>query len=220
MATKVCTKCEQEKPLDMFGAHKRARDGKHTQCRACRIAVSSAWAKAHPERMKELRLKYWAENGDRIRANKRVTDKNYREGRKAERKAYDEAHRDRINQLRRESRSANPQKYYQAVERWKAKHRDHFLALSQNVTARQRAKRSGANKIDLTHQEWRAIKETYEGRCVYCGDHPEKLTQDHRTPLSRGGNHTASNVVPACPKCNSRKGNRTAEEFLTQGVTS
>jgi 5-methylcytosine-specific restriction endonuclease McrA len=42
--------------------------------------------------------------------------------------------------------------------------------------------------------------------CVYCGRKMQRLTQDHITPLSRGGNHTKSNIVPACRSCNSKKG--------------
>jgi 5-methylcytosine-specific restriction endonuclease McrA len=34
------------------------------------------------------------------------------------------------------------------------------------------------------------------------------LTQDHVTAVSRGGEHSADNVVPACRSCNSRKSNR------------
>ena len=36
----------------------------------------------------------------------------------------------------------------------------------------------------------------------------ERLTQDHVIPLSKGGQHIKENIVPACPSCNSKKGNR------------
>jgi 5-methylcytosine-specific restriction endonuclease McrA len=47
--------------------------------------------------------------------------------------------------------------------------------------------------------------------CQYCGA-TKKLTIDHVIPRSRGGTHTWDNVVIACEKCNSIKGNRTPQE--------
>ncbi|MEE8267285.1 MAG: HNH endonuclease [Gemmatimonadales bacterium] len=55
-------------------------------------------------------------------------------------------------------------------------------------------------------------------RCQYCQRtqadlrHRECLTRDHLVPLSRGGKNTWANVVTACSRCNTRKGNRLAEE--------
>jgi 5-methylcytosine-specific restriction endonuclease McrA len=56
-------------------------------------------------------------------------------------------------------------------------------------------------------------------RCQYCGRHGmelrprESLTRDHLVPLSRGGTNEWTNVVTACSPCNTRKGNRMAEEI-------
>ncbi|MCV6639494.1 HNH endonuclease [Candidatus Albibeggiatoa sp. nov. NOAA] len=47
--------------------------------------------------------------------------------------------------------------------------------------------------------------------CQYCGS-TKKLTIDHVMPRSRGGTHTWDNVVTACERCNSRKGDRTPQE--------
>lgn len=47
--------------------------------------------------------------------------------------------------------------------------------------------------------------------CQYCGSH-KRLTLDHVLPRSRGGLHTWNNVVTACERCNSHKGNRTPSE--------
>jgi 5-methylcytosine-specific restriction endonuclease McrA len=58
---------------------------------------------------------------------------------------------------------------------------------------------------DLSVAQWREIKVAYGHRCVYCGRKMQHLTQDHITPLSKGGSHTAPNVVPACLSCNSKK---------------
>ena len=42
----------------------------------------------------------------------------------------------------------------------------------------------------------------------------ESRTQDRRIPLSRGGRDDIKNMVWACHSCNSRKRNRTFEEFM------
>lgn len=48
-------------------------------------------------------------------------------------------------------------------------------------------------------------------KCVYCSTSND-LTLDHVIPKSKGGKNTWSNLVTACKKCNSRKGDRTPEE--------
>jgi len=75
-----------------------------------------------------------------------------------------------------------------------------------------RARTHGAGGT-LSRVEWSAIVARHDGRCVYCGQALPDLTQDHAIPLSRGGRHEGSNVVPACRSCNSRKHTKTADEF-------
>ncbi|SDL78946.1 5-methylcytosine-specific restriction endonuclease McrA [Siphonobacter aquaeclarae] len=48
-------------------------------------------------------------------------------------------------------------------------------------------------------------------RCQYCGT-SEDLTLDHMYPKSRGGKSSWDNLVTACKRCNSRKGDFTPEE--------
>ncbi|MFN6584455.1 MAG: HNH endonuclease [Aulosira sp. ZfuVER01] len=47
--------------------------------------------------------------------------------------------------------------------------------------------------------------------CQYCGS-KKSLTLDHVIPRSQGGPHAWNNVVIACERCNSYKGNRTPFE--------
>lgn len=49
--------------------------------------------------------------------------------------------------------------------------------------------------------------------CQYCGavGSPGELTLDHVSPRSWGGETCWENIVAACKKCNSKKGNRTPE---------
>ena len=65
--------------------------------------------------------------------------------------------------------------------------------------------------------------------CAYCGQAIEdgaQLTLDHLTPHSRGGGNEARNLVTACKRCNSARGNRSVRaftrataEYLNHGVT-
>ncbi len=63
-------------------------------------------------------------------------------------------------------------------------------------------------KIMLTRKN---VLRRDEHRCQYCGNR-EALTIDHVFPRSRGGKDTWENLVAACSRCNSRKGNRTPAE--------
>jgi 5-methylcytosine-specific restriction endonuclease McrA len=65
-------------------------------------------------------------------------------------------------------------------------------------------KRTGGGKV--TAEEWQAIRESYGGKCVYCGS--PGTQQDHVVPLSRGGAHAPDNVVPCCQSCNRSKSDK------------
>ena len=48
-------------------------------------------------------------------------------------------------------------------------------------------------------------------QCQYCGSN-KNLTLDHLLPRCRGGKSTWTNLLTACNRCNTRKGDRTPEE--------
>jgi hypothetical protein len=52
--------------------------------------------------------------------------------------------------------------------------------------------------------------------CVWCGQGIEdgiQLSLDHITPKSHGGDDTNKNLMTACKRCNSSRGNRSVEDF-------
>ncbi len=73
-------------------------------------------------------------------------------------------------------------------------------------------------RLTIVHQEqrgWRVPAVTRREvlrrdhyTCQYCGS-TKSLTIDHIIPRSKGGKNTWDNVVAACERCNSRKGDRT-----------
>ncbi len=138
----------------------------------------------------------------------------------ARNKAYREAHTEELLAKGRERDKAdyktNPEAQKLHSKQWREKNRERHRASSKAYrdanpewqrcsSNKKRARKRGAVVNDLTAAQWAAIKEHYKHCCVYCGKQQERLTQDHLTPLSKGGNHTVSNVVPACRSCNSKK---------------
>mgnify|MGYP001617551454 CR=1 FL=1 len=86
------------------------------------------------------------------------------------------------------------------------RHNPHRIEDQKAHGARRRARKAYAPINDLSAAQWREIQAAYAHRCAYCGKRAKgHLTQDHITPLIKGGNHTASNVLPACRSCNARK---------------
>ncbi|WP_367928088.1 HNH endonuclease [Aquamicrobium sp.] len=81
-----------------------------------------------------------------------------------------------------------------------------FRNSQRNAKARRRAAERSGDVI--TYEQWTAVVAKYGGRCVYCGQKPDKLTMDHVKHLAKGGEHKISNIVPACLSCNAAKGAR------------
>jgi 5-methylcytosine-specific restriction endonuclease McrA len=101
----------------------------------------------------------------------------------------------------RKRRTERPKEYRAKQQAYRATHREQY----QLTEARRRAAKANAEINDLTTTQWREIKAAFRYRCVYCGKKPRVLTLDHITPLSKKGNHTVANVIPACRSCNSSK---------------
>ena len=66
---KVCTKCNAEKPLDLFSAHKKCRDGRQGTCKACTSAYSMAWFASNQERASKNNKRWRERNKLHLRLN-------------------------------------------------------------------------------------------------------------------------------------------------------
>jgi len=146
----------------------------------------SALSEGVKERRRQS-VKAWAtRNSEKRSAAYKVWHAENRRKKRLYSQLYDRQHRIAINARQRQARRKNPELY-------------------NSYAKKRRALRSGAPINDLTAAQWKDIKEAYKHCCVYCGRKMKRLTQDHITPLSKGGSHTVSNVVPACNSCNCRK---------------
>lgn len=67
----------------------------------------------------------------------------------------------------------------------------------------------------FTDYEEKTIYAKYNGCCAICGKPVkfDKLTIDHKTPLSKGGTDEIDNLQLSCWMCNQFKGNMDMQEF-------
>ena len=158
-----------------------------TTKRASRNAYHRAWRAAHPGAAAAASRKWWAAHPEARRAQER---------RRPSRAAYQRA---------RYAARPDAAAYQRA---WNAAHPG---ARAPWDHARRTRARVAAGSF--TAAEWLDKLTLFANCCIYCGE-KKKPTIDHKVPLARGGTNDISNLVPACGSCNSRKGTKTAKEFL------
>lgn len=192
---KICRHCCQSLPCvaEYFGKNAARPDGFQNYCRQCykllygeaARARSRIYAQIHASEAR-TRAAAWRTSHPDYRAHQRL----YRTNNLA-----------RMLELEAQSREKYRDQRNEAQRTYHKTHPD----VASAATGRRRARKACIALNDLSAAQWQEIKAAYGFRCVYCGRKMQRLTMDHITPLSKGGNHTASNVVPACQSCNARK---------------
>ena len=125
---------------------------------------------------------------------------------------------------------ANPEQTCENSKRWRDSHIDSARAKDKAwkqanpVKARLQLARRKARKLNqvgywpMPESEWLKLLLTFP-YCYLCAVKVDSHYHlEHKTPLSRGGLHEASNVRLSCGPCNLRKGTKTVEEYL-QGTS-
>lgn len=149
---------------------------------------------ADPERYRGIMLRYEAAHADERKAERVRRHVENKEEANAASKAWYYANADRSRATSRAWQIAHPEQHRYSVERTRMR--------------RKAAYRS------LTLDEWKAIWEQFGGLCAYCGAPAEEM--DHLVPISKGGDHTAENVVPACFSCNRSKSGKWPDDWLRE----
>lgn len=86
------------------------------------------------------------------------------------------------------------------------------------ASARRKARVVAAGGPGVSSSDWLALCIRHDNRCYYCQQR-KPLTMDHVVPLSRGGQHSIGNLLPACSSCNSSKRTRFLSELRLIGWT-
>jgi 5-methylcytosine-specific restriction endonuclease McrA len=132
-------------------------------------------------------------------------------GRKHEREARYKARRERYDQ------SAKGKATKAGIDgRYRRTEKGRFAKRKTEIKRKHQIK---ATDCTLTREQWQEIKDRFGHACAYCGKVLERLEMDHVKPLSKGGTHTAANIVPSCRTCNAKKGAGDAMPFVGRGTS-
>lgn len=178
---KRCARCGDIKPAAEFDSDPRLRSGLRSKCKECRAAEWQAGNGHRPGYHRD----YAAANPEKIRAKERRRDRG-----EYNRTVYQQSRDQQIAKARQWQRD-NPER----------------KCVTQ---ANYRTRATGAGG-EYTIEEWLALVEQYEGRCLRCGRADRPLQGDHVIPVSKGGTGDIGNIQPLCGPCNSAKGARTID---------
>ncbi len=195
VAEKRCARCDELKPASEFGPAIAHADGLESSCRSCRNAYRPIAITVPTEKRCSV-CQEVKPAGDFY-----LTDKS-RDGLYSRCKP---CHNQRAYAGQRLYKAQNIEQIRKWNNRWRRKHPEQ----GQRNGNKRRARKKNVLVSDFTREQWLTMKAAYRGCCAYCGK-KSRLTIDHVIPLARGGGHTASNIVPACKTCNSKKYTREA----------
>ena len=188
--TKRCTRCGDTKDASAFDKRARSKDGLCYQCKSCRADYYI--------RNRDARLSYAEKYGEDHRAERAAYDASYRIIHRAEQLAYHATY----NAEHREDRAAS-------MAYWRRANSDKCRA----AWHRRRALKAGNGGTHTSH-DVQLQGDSQNWKCWWCGkDCADKHHIDHLIPLAKGGHNNPSNIVIACPHCNTSKGAKTPDEF-------
>lgn len=191
-------------------------------------------AKLDPEekrRRARARWKQWAdENREHLRETQRAWKRDNPDKVVSSRKRYAKAHPEKIVEKWKRHQANHPDKCAARTQRYRDKNREavreYLRAYFQtpegkaariNGERRRRAKKMGSEIVATAKQITELLANA--AACCYCDasfseDCPPTL--EHKVPLAKGGAHSMNNLDVACGMCNSKKGVKMPEEFLSQ----
>jgi len=170
-----------------------------------RIAYHKAYYLMHREKQAARMKALYEARRDALGKKPRRLTPEQRARRQEEKRAYRKAYRAKnLAQIKERQKLYYQENKGQVRLRQRAYYETHS-ELYTTFASRHRARKAQSPRNDFTAAQWTEIKALWHYRCAYCGLKTTPLCQDHITPLSKGGSHTASNIVPACRSCNSTK---------------
>jgi 5-methylcytosine-specific restriction endonuclease McrA len=219
---RTCNKCKKSFPRtpEFWHKHKGHPDGLASICKECAKAKARQWVADNRERNRESCAEYYASHKQEAREYQKRNAEHLREIKRA----WNEAHPEKVRRYWKESIARHPERKRQQKSASQKRNREAARVRGRRYAKRHPEKiRIGclnrwamfkAAEGQFTKQDIDEIYETQQGRCAYCGITLHGVYEiDHVIPLSRGGSNWPDNLMITCPSCNSSKNNYLLDEW-------
>jgi 5-methylcytosine-specific restriction endonuclease McrA len=158
---------------------------------------------------KQRSAQYKIDNIDHVKENRKRHYQENKERILAQQKDRYIKNRDKILATGKVWRENNKERKAAADKKW---HKNNPEAWSNMHHKRK------AQKLGLVHDDLATIRKhisSAKNVCYWCGKrlYGRNWHMDHVIPLSKNGNHIASNIVKSCPACNLSKGKKMPHEW-------
>jgi 5-methylcytosine-specific restriction endonuclease McrA len=190
--------------------------GETAEVRKKRLNAEKAakWRAANPERAREIADRCAPARRESSRAWQKANPEKVAESAKR----YRESHPDRRLAQSRSWRARNIEHAREWQREYSKKKYDSSPEFRFKILSTKNARRAQSAGGHVSKAEWDAIKDYFGHCCAYCLRKMTRLEIEHVTALSRGGDHSPENVVPACRSCNARKNNRGILSMLREAA--
>jgi 5-methylcytosine-specific restriction endonuclease McrA len=212
---KQCTgKCKQFLPAtsEFFYCSKQRLN---SECKTCNNARRRQYDKEHREEVKHRRHEQYLNNREKVKRDQEIYRQSHKSGFQRRNKKYYETHRNEILNRAREMAQQEPRKGY---------YREYIKANKEKRKVNDRLRQARKKAIPGKHtaQDIQSQYERQKGHCYWCstklGKGKNAYHVDHIIPLSReGSSNDPSNLVIACPSCNTSRNNKLPHEWPEGG---
>lgn len=184
------------------------RKESYAKNREKRKAESNAWRLANRESVLAKKREYREQNAEKCRSAIKEHYERNREAYVAKANEWNKQNSKRRREIVQKYGDANRGALNAKGVAWKRANPDRCIT-------HKHARRSRELQAEGFHttEEWQTIVAKHGSKCHWCGTKAAKLARDHYLPLTKGGTNWASNIVPSCKSCNSKKHDRDPVEF-------
>jgi len=210
---KICTSCDKELPANIYYFHRDRKTSNGFQPK-CKVCSGGKYGIHQPN--KSIKTK----PGFKV-CVVCETEKLYEEFSKLRESSdgYMSRCKDCDKKIREEYRSKPEIKVKRAE--YRKKYSKLYYATEKGHTVnkvncqKRRARKQNLKNIYDT-DKWQQALNYFGNSCAYCGKSGKRLTHEHFIPISKGGEYTADNIIPACSYCNGSKKNKDFHEWYPE----
>lgn len=165
------------------------------------------------DKVKVQKRQYYLKNKDKINLKSRLYEQENKEAMNEKRKEYCIANLEKIRTYKAKwlakDRKINPEKHKENARKYRKTERGKAVQFSDRHRRRTAHRNGDVSSVELSE----IIKNAKV--CYWCRESlkNKKIHIDHYIPLSKGGEHTLTNLVVSCSVCNQKKSAKDPIEF-------